>query len=146
MAALMTSRPPSEPDWSQSFPSLRPPERRRRQRDSRRRRLDPAHRRSGYPASCRQHSADEGQAAKTPTPIGRGPAWDSPRGSNRGAGRVNRGPHRGPLRGGQRGRWGRWSTMTDMGRTIPHKIVVLTRFFLTTCKVDTESGQILLQL
>jgi len=100
MAALMTSRPPSEPDWSQSFPSLRPPERRRRQRDSRRRRLDPAYRRSGYPASCRQHSADEGQAAKTPPTGGGGPAGGSPRGAGRG--------NRGPRRGGQRGRWGRW--------------------------------------
>jgi hypothetical protein len=35
---------------------------------------------------------------------GGGPAWDNQRGSNRGAGRGNRGP----LRGGKRGRWGRW--------------------------------------
>jgi hypothetical protein len=67
-AATKAKRLQREPDWSQSYRSLRLPKKRCRQRDSRsRRRPDPARsrRRSGYPASCRRPSAGAEPATKT---------------------------------------------------------------------------------
>jgi hypothetical protein len=105
-ATKRVNRRPREPDWSQSYCSLRLPKKRWQQRDShRRRRPDPARRRPLW-LSGQLPPSHHGPGAghQNPSHRGGGPERGSPRGGYRGADLG----HRGPLKGGQRGRWGRW--------------------------------------
>jgi hypothetical protein len=99
--SMLANRPPREPDWSQSSPYLRQPNKKRRLRDSRRRRRPDGARRhhSGYPASCRRLITGEVPATRTLPMLGaaRAAATEAPTVATQG-----------PLKGGQRGRWGRW--------------------------------------